>query len=964
MINPMGIPVIDLGQMGEVEKAAGFLKSIGGDVTTTGANVHSRFQGLRPHYRATGDETLFDSTIAVKTDSATFGGQLTQVSAALSDFVTEIRPLAAKLVRLRQEATEFVNSLKDEDGEIKDDWQDDDDKVEQNNWLWNEVNSTKEQIMLTEVRAHNRIVALIGGTALNPHGSKQGPPPKDAPQAPAWGTPEQKREWYDKAFNWVGNNVIPDWGWAQKTWDIYSSFEKGVLIDGLGGMLTGLYSLSNFNMMRDPAGWLEAWKGLGKTLGSLALAGNPLTPSLIGLGLVKNHLPGPVKTVVEKYNEALNPAKEFGKAMVAWDMWGKDPARAGGTVGFNIVTALIPGPKGGGAMFKGAGAVDNAAGAVDDVARVGGRVDEAGRFVDETGKVIGKVDSLGRILDDQGRVLGTIDDLSKNAPKLEMPTAEQLTKDLDDIGRISSDPARAADWVRSGAPERPPAPVGAADDPARAGAPERQPALVGAADDPVRGPRPGTGGTPHSPVGGADELGRGGDEAGRVPEDSGGGPRESGGGSPEGGSGEPGGSGRPPGEGPPPHDGPPPPDPGDGDGLPRSPLIEHGEPLPTPAELVVERGAGGLIERVNGQPVRQFVEDLARQRAARYLELRGSTPRLTRSQVGEVVSVLFDRATGRLYEGTNNLFPRNRIPHDLHPTLQRELDRMIAEGREHPNRYTYDNGRTGRNPHPSMPGRHSEVYAANRALWDRRALGLPDDAAALRELLVDNWFPYRDGGIGRAPMCANCHNLLGDVDSIAGKRQPVLAPGQPPPSGRGGSILRTNPTANPPPSSSDTGVPPPEDGTARGPNIVGGPISEGLDSADHDDAREEETGNNFTPASSPASLDGPPSGYFGIGDSPYRGASNVNSDPRLGPTALPARNTVESLMRGYDRFAGSDPTEFLGRWWDNETATWKYPQNEGFATVNDGASEGSEEVQVAEAGAVQTTHRPPVDAGR
>ncbi|MFB7977590.1 hypothetical protein [Streptomyces vinaceus] len=53
--------------------------------------------------------------------------------------------------------------------------------------------------------------------------------------------------------------------------------------------------------------------------------------------------------------------KETGKALLAWDQWGSNPARAGGAVTFNVITTICTGGTGGGVSGAGkAGAVAKA----------------------------------------------------------------------------------------------------------------------------------------------------------------------------------------------------------------------------------------------------------------------------------------------------------------------------------------------------------------------------------------------------------------------------------------------------------------------------------------------------------------------------------------------------------------------------------------------------------------------------
>ena len=54
--------------------------------------------------------------------------------------------------------------------------------------------------------------------------------------------------------------------------------------------------------------------------------------------------------------------------------------------------------------------------------------------------------------------------------------------------------------------------------------------------------------------------------------------------------------------------------------------------------------------------------------------------------------------------------------------------------------------------------------------------------------------------------------------------------------------------------------------------------------------------------------------------------------PELGPAALPAAGPVAELLKGYRRFGGLQPTQFLD--WYRSGDQWKYPDNRGFAELN------------------------------
>ena len=201
-----------------------------------------------------------------------------------------------------------------------------------------------------------------------------------------------------------------------------------------------------------------------------------------------------------------------------------------------------------------------------------------------------------------------------------------------------------------------------------------------------------------------------------------------------------------------------------------SALERAGHPLPDPRTLPSTRGPDGLIDTVNGRPVREYVQDVAAQRNALYEQMQAAGDRDFRKRAtGRMHSVAFDRRTGMLFEADNGTIP-HQVPTDLHPTLQRPLDELKDFAAKNPTAYEYPQGRRGGFPATDVPGTHSEVVATNKALWAREAAGAPTDEAHLSEILVDNRRLFGGGAGLPAPCCANCTAILGPIDSIPGKR--------------------------------------------------------------------------------------------------------------------------------------------------------------------------------------------------
>ncbi|WP_369389179.1 ADP-ribosyltransferase [Streptomyces sp. CG1] len=379
MIKPEEIPQFT-GDLEQLEKDYGALKKDAGQIRSTGADVHSQFQGLSAYYHAPEADRLFGSTKAVSDRADSFGTGLETVSSALSGYAAEIRPLVAKLTQLKHDALAFVDSVKDDH-----DWEYDEDKVKKNNQLRDDVTATVAAFWAAERTCHNKITALWHGTQMiagdgsnksNMYGYNASDL-KGAKGLP-WGDPvEQKHHWYDFGH------------WAKSfLWD-------GICVDGIWGTIKGLGTLVGVN------GWdamKQAWKGLAQLATALEFMSNPFLAAVF--------LATPDKYMPSWLRESRNTMKQTGKALLAWDEWGKNPARAAGGVTFNVLTTVFTG--GEGAAVAGAGK----AGAVAKAISVAGKV----------GRVI---DPMTYVMKGAGAGLSKIGDIAKNIKgigKIDIPT--------------------------------------------------------------------------------------------------------------------------------------------------------------------------------------------------------------------------------------------------------------------------------------------------------------------------------------------------------------------------------------------------------------------------------------------------------------------------------------------------------------------------------------------------------------
>ncbi|WP_405641991.1 hypothetical protein [Streptomyces uncialis] len=346
-------------------------------------------------YTAPEAEQLFATTGPVKSESDVFADQLESVTTALSEYAAEVRPIEARLKQLREDATAFVSGISGDKH-----WKDDGDKVEENNDLVKDVNAAVAAFWEAERACANKITALVCGTHFiaddgtgksNMYGFSE--KDLDGTKELPWGSQvEESRRWWE-----VHHHV--------------GSFLKGVFVDGLWGTIRGLGTLVGVDGW-DAAG--QAWTGLAKVVTGLAITVTPVLGTVFWT-LPEEKLPG-------WFRESRTAVKETGKALVAWDEWGKNPARAAGATTFNVVTTVFTG--GAGAAAK-------------------------------TGSVAKVISALGKT----GRLLDPVTYIAKGGKVVTVKVGDLLAglRNVDAGARINiPEPAT-------------PAPVAGADDAARAG---------------------------------------------------------------------------------------------------------------------------------------------------------------------------------------------------------------------------------------------------------------------------------------------------------------------------------------------------------------------------------------------------------------------------------------------------------------------------------------------------------------
>ncbi|WP_329464404.1 hypothetical protein [Streptomyces sp. NBC_01431] len=489
VIEPGGIPMFT-GNLEQLGKDAAALTKQAGEFRTGGSDVHQEFQGLSACYHAPEADQLFATTLAVKTKADDFADGLEKAAAALTAYESDVRPLVEKLKSLRAEAFTFTDSIEGDDH-----WRRDQKKVDHNERLMNDVAAAIAAFTAAERTCHDKITALVGGSKLTvDDGShKDGmygyseDALKHAEETP-WGG-HAEREYTGLA-----------WAWHQ----VKSFVWDGFIVDGIWGTVKGLGTLVGVDGW-DKAG--QAWTGLAKLATGLVITSTPLAGVFWTV---------PDKNMPSWLRDSRTAMKETGKALVAWDEWGKNPARAAGSVTFNVLTTVFTGGSGTAAKTGAVAKVLSVTGKVAKVVDPMTYVAKAGKFgIIKVGDLFGNLKNITFGASKTALPgLGHLDNISfaDDTPVIkgnyvEWPGGSRLNLDdgkvykpdgtlapahvelsADDIAKLKSSLPHAAESVPAGV---------------------KQPVLVGAGDRAGHvGDHPATPGT-HTPGGTARDLGHG-----------------------------------------------------------------------------------------------------------------------------------------------------------------------------------------------------------------------------------------------------------------------------------------------------------------------------------------------------------------------------------------------------------------------------------------------------------------------
>ncbi|MEH0628912.1 hypothetical protein [Streptomyces stelliscabiei] len=334
------------GNLEQLETDAGDIAFDGMAVGAAGLLIDANFNLLEPFYKAPEADQLFATTAPVAAAGHDLQTELSTVSKALLDYAAEVRPLVDRLNSLREEAAAFERRVADDD-----DWVADGDLIEENTSRRSAVNAAWAAFQAAELACHNKIVALVGGEPLvvgdgsnkkNMYGYRA----EDLDHAGGlpWGdVVEESNPWYY---------------FHEHAWD----FTVGFFVDGVWGTIRGLGTLVGVDGW-DAAG--QAWTGLGKLLTGIVITAVPVVGAAYWLA--------PDDKLPSWLRDSRTAVVETGKALIAYDEWGKNPSRAAGAVTFNVLTTVFTGGAGGAVAGTGK------AGAIAKAISFAGR---AGRIVD------------------------------------------------------------------------------------------------------------------------------------------------------------------------------------------------------------------------------------------------------------------------------------------------------------------------------------------------------------------------------------------------------------------------------------------------------------------------------------------------------------------------------------------------------------------------------------------------------
>jgi hypothetical protein len=361
LIVPENIPGTTINSS-QIAEAATSFSTMAGSTREKGSAIKTTWSGLSAHYEAPESADLLAVMDPVETNSAIIADKFDRVSALLTTLSDTVEPIKNRLVELKTEAEAFVADV--QNGVLVSTKAAEQAGTGSGYYGTGTTSSTTTSTYaggtyvggMTQSTTTTKTVAWHEDLATNTRNRNlirdvnEQVAKLDAAQADCvnglralstdpWKVPEAYVPMTEDALNQAG--VELPWGAATRDIPCESSFGYGIA-SGLAGMYQGAGALVSFNAETGQWGdgelFGESWRGLGMTGAGVVLAANPAT-------WVERIIPGDNRPqwMQDFENEALDTALGAGKSLVAWDMWGEDPAQAAGLVGVNAATFFIPG---------------------------------------------------------------------------------------------------------------------------------------------------------------------------------------------------------------------------------------------------------------------------------------------------------------------------------------------------------------------------------------------------------------------------------------------------------------------------------------------------------------------------------------------------------------------------------------------------------------------------------------------
>ncbi|WP_338676756.1 hypothetical protein V1460_30160 [Streptomyces sp. SCSIO 30461] len=334
---------------GSLEQLERDVSAISGDASSiwsAGTDIDTAFRGLSSYYQAPEAEQLFAVTTPVATGANEFSDELESIARALGAYAGEVRPLVQKLERLKSEAAEFETRIAGDD-----EWSYDDALIDENNARRDEINAAYFAFQAAEIACANKIHALVSCFRYVPDN----------------GDETRADNEYGYSLDMLNNAEGLPWGdrldesihWYELHRQVKHFVWDGLIIDFGVGTVRGIGTL--FGADGSDAA-LQAWDNLGKIAVGLIHLTTPMALP---------YLATPDAYMPQYLRESRTALKEAGKAMVAWDQWGKDNARAAGATFGNVITTVFTGGAGttlkGGAIARGISTAGKAARFIDPI---------------------------------------------------------------------------------------------------------------------------------------------------------------------------------------------------------------------------------------------------------------------------------------------------------------------------------------------------------------------------------------------------------------------------------------------------------------------------------------------------------------------------------------------------------------------------------------------------------------------